>query len=96
MATSESSRRAKPRSTSSAGTKKVKRKADTVDLSDIPEQRDWSGAERGRFYRPVKQPVTLRIDADVLAWFKAQGEGYQTRMNQVLRQFVSTSTARRR
>jgi len=62
-----------------------------IDLSDIPEQLDWSAAERGRFYRPVKQPVTLRIDMDVLAWFKEQGEGYQTRMNEVLRRHVAAS-----
>jgi uncharacterized protein (DUF4415 family) len=36
-------------------------------------------------YRPRKQPVTLRLDADVLAWFKKQGRGYQTRINHVLR-----------
>lgn len=48
-------------------------------------------AERGRFYRPVKQPVTLRVDMDVLAWFKAQGEGYQTKMNEVLRHHVKSN-----
>jgi uncharacterized protein (DUF4415 family) len=36
-------------------------------------------------YRPLKMPVTLRLDADVLAWFKAQGRGYQTRINSALR-----------
>jgi uncharacterized protein (DUF4415 family) len=36
-------------------------------------------------YRPLKKPVTLRLDADVLAWFKAQGRGYQTRINSALR-----------
>jgi uncharacterized protein (DUF4415 family) len=39
----------------------------------------------GRLYRPVKKPVTLRVDADVLIWFKAQGPGYQTRINRALR-----------
>jgi uncharacterized protein (DUF4415 family) len=37
------------------------------------------------FYRPLKKPVTLRIDADVLAWFKKDGRRYQTRINQALR-----------
>jgi uncharacterized protein (DUF4415 family) len=37
-------------------------------------------------YRPIKKPVTLRLDADVLAWFKAEGRGYQTRINRALRQ----------
>ena len=43
-----------------------------IDLSDIPETTDWIGAVRGKFYRPVKQQITLRIDADVIAWFRAQ------------------------
>lgn len=40
---------------------------------------------RGRFYRPVKRPVTLRLDADVIAWLKKDGPGYQTRANRILR-----------
>jgi uncharacterized protein (DUF4415 family) len=60
-----------------------------IDTSDIPEVRDWSGAQVGRFYRPVKQQVTLRIDADVLAWFKAQGGKYQTAINEALREHVA-------
>ncbi len=57
---------------------------DTTD-PDAPEVLDWSKAERGRFYRPVKKLKSLRIDADVLAWFEAQGPGYQTRINRTLR-----------
>jgi uncharacterized protein (DUF4415 family) len=45
-------------------------------------------AERGDFYRPVKEQITLRLDKDVIAWFKAGGEGYQTRINEVLRDHV--------
>ncbi len=45
-------------------------------------------AERGDFYRPVKEQITLRLDRDVLAWFKAGGEGYQTRINEALREHV--------
>ncbi len=37
------------------------------------------------YYRPLKKPVTLRLDADVLAWFKKDGRRYQTRINQALR-----------
>lgn len=65
---------------------------DTIDLSDIPERTDWSGAVRGKFYRPVKQQVTLRLDADLVAWFKAQqggARGYQTAINAALRRFVT-------
>jgi uncharacterized protein (DUF4415 family) len=60
---------------------------DQLDLSDIPEITDWSKAVRhGQFYRPVKQQTSVRLDADVLAWLKAQGKGYQTRMNKILRE----------
>ena len=58
-----------------------------LDLSDIPEITHWSHAVRhGQFYRPVKQQTSVRLDADVLAWLKAQGKGYQTRMNKILRE----------
>jgi uncharacterized protein (DUF4415 family) len=62
---------------------------DSIDLSDMPEVLDWSGAVRGKFYRPVKQQVTLRLDADVLHWFKTKGgRGYQTRINAALRRVI--------
>lgn len=58
-----------------------------IDFSDIPAtaEQDWIGAERGKFYRPIKQQVTVRIDADVLEWLKSQGQGYQSRLNSILR-----------
>lgn len=59
-----------------------------IDTSDISERSDWAGAEVGRFYRPVKQQVTLRLDADVLAWFKSRGGKYQTALNQALREHM--------
>ncbi len=65
-----------------------------IDFSDIPETTHWTGAVRGKFYRPVKQQITLRIDADLIAWFKAQapeGRGYQTNINQALRDHVQRS-----
>jgi uncharacterized protein (DUF4415 family) len=70
-----------------------------IDTSDAPEVIDWSGAKRGLFYRPVKQQLTLRVDADVIAWFKAQAtskEGYQTRINRALREYVQGQTRKRR
>jgi uncharacterized protein (DUF4415 family) len=70
-----------------------------IDTSDAPELSDWSGAERGLFYRPVKQQLTLRLDADVIAWFKAQAstdEGYQTRINRALREYVATQARQMR
>jgi uncharacterized protein (DUF4415 family) len=62
-----------------------KMKDEDIDLSDIPEITDWSNAVRGKFYRPVKQSLTIRLDADVIAWLKSQGSGYQTRINSLLR-----------
>ena len=61
---------------------------DQIDTSDIPElpPRAWKDAVRGRFYRPVKQSVSLRLDSDVVAWLKEPGKGYQTRANHILRQ----------
>lgn len=44
--------------------------------------------EMAEMYRPIKRPVTLRLDADVIAWFKAQGRGYQTRINRALREVM--------
>ena len=59
---------------------------DKIDLTDAPEVREWRGAVVGKFYRPIKKPVTIRVDADVLAWLKRQGRGYQTRINKLLRE----------
>ncbi len=64
---------------------------DRIDTTDAPEILDWSDARRGVFYRPVKQQITLRLDADIIAWFKAQargGRGYQTDINGALREHV--------
>ena len=57
-----------------------------IDLTDIPEIRDWSKAVVGRFYRPIKESLTIRLDADVLAWLRSNGKGYQTRINTILRE----------
>ncbi len=59
-----------------------------IDTSDMPEVKDWNGAVRGALYRPVKRLTSLRLDADVLEWFRRGGEGYQTRINAVLREYV--------
>lgn len=61
---------------------------DRIDTSEIPELpvSAWKDAIRGRFYRPLKQAVSLRLDADVVAWLKKPGRGYQTRANHLLRQ----------
>lgn len=64
---------------------------DRIDTEDIPEMLDWSDTGRGLFYRLVKRQVTLRLDADVLAWFQQRasgGCGYQTEINRALRDHV--------
>ncbi len=67
-----------------------------IDLTDIPEIIDWSGAVVGKFYRPIKKSLTIRVDADVLAWLRSQGQGYQTRINQLLRAAMNTRARKRR
>lgn len=71
-------------------------KDEDIDPSDIPEQLDWSNAVVGKFYRPVKQSLTIRLDADVIAWLKSQGAGYQTRINSLLRNAMTTTPPRHR
>lgn len=61
---------------------------EAIDTSDSPEITDWSDARRGQFYRPVKQPVTIRLDADIIAWFKSQGGKYQSNINEALREYI--------
>lgn len=71
-------------------------KDEDIDLSDIPDTVDWSKAVVGKFYRPTKKSLTIRIDADVLAWLKAQGKGYQTRINGYLREAMYRTAKRPR
>ncbi|WP_047335359.1 BrnA antitoxin family protein [Pseudomonas protegens] len=58
-----------------------------IDTSDIPELND-DFFRRAEVHLPGKKAVTIRLDADVLEWFKGQGAGYQTRINQLLRQYM--------
>jgi uncharacterized protein (DUF4415 family) len=59
-----------------------------IDYSDIPPLDDgfWERAAPNPLYKPVKTHASVRIDADVLAWLKSQGKGYQTRLNAILRE----------
>jgi len=69
--------------------KKVQKKISRLQASAggglrrIPPLPEWPG-----YYRPIKKPITLRLDADVLAWFQRQGRGYQTRINRALRKLM--------
>jgi len=63
---------------------------DQIDLSDIPE---WDGTGTvyvGLMYRPGKKSVTIRLDEDMVKWFKKQGKGWQTKMNWVLRLYFAS------
>lgn len=65
---------------------------DPIDFSDIPPlpEEYFKNAVRGRLYRPNKQQVTLRVDADVLDWFKRRtAKGYQTDINRALREYMT-------
>lgn len=68
-----------------------------IDYGDDPalDEDFWRNARRGRFYKPLKQQVTARLDADVLAWLKSQGKGYQARMNAILRREMLAAAKRR-
>jgi uncharacterized protein (DUF4415 family) len=70
----------------------AKKKDEDIDFSDVAPVLDWSGAEMGKFYRPKKKPVTMRLDSDVIAWLKADGRGYQTKANWLLRQAMTHLT----
>lgn len=63
-----------------------------IDTSDIPEitEAQWTTAQKGRHFRPYKTSITIRLDADLVDWFKAHAEngGYQTEINRVLRQHM--------
>jgi uncharacterized protein (DUF4415 family) len=61
------------------------KKDEGIDFSHAPAVLDWSGAEIGKFYRPRKQPVTMRLDSDIIEWLKSDGRGYQTKANWLLR-----------
>ncbi len=52
---------------------------------------NWKNAVRNPFNRPVKQQVTVRPDANIVAWLRQQGRGYQTRLNKVLRKAMLAS-----
>jgi uncharacterized protein (DUF4415 family) len=60
-----------------------------IDTSDIPEVLDFSNAVRGKFYRPVKKSVTIRLDADVLSFLRKDGVKYQSRINAILRDYMN-------
>lgn len=76
----------------------AKRSDADIDYSDIPplDEKFWQNGVRNPFFRPVKKQLTLRLDADLVEWFKRhadengrKGRGYQTRINKALREYVT-------
>ena len=59
-----------------------------IDLGDAPEldAEGWRNAIPGKFFRPLKTQITIRVDKDVLHWLKSGGSGYQSRLNAILRE----------
>jgi uncharacterized protein (DUF4415 family) len=79
----------------------LRKKPDSeVDFSDIPLQDPndpkWQNAVVGKFYKPIKKPIALRLDADVIAWLKSQGTGYQSRINDILRREMTEALKQKR
>jgi len=67
---------------------------ENIDYSDIPEL-DEAFFKNAEVRTPAKQSVTIRIDTDVLAWFKGQGKGYQSRINKLLRVYMDAHQSNR-
>jgi uncharacterized protein (DUF4415 family) len=69
-----------------------------TDISDCPELSDEELAQftpkHPEYFKPIKKAVQIRLDADVLAWFKTSGKGYQTRINAILRQAMAQQRMR--
>lgn len=65
----------------------LKMRDEDIDTSDIPEltEEQFRTGVRGLLYRPIKKPVTMRLDADIIEWLKSEGRGYQTKANALLR-----------
>ncbi len=57
----------------------------TQTLRSLPPSY-WAGASIGKYYRPLKTQISLRIDSEVLDWLKSKGEGHLSRINEILRE----------
>jgi len=66
----------------------IKVKDENIDYSDIPELNE-AFFQNAEVRLPTKQSVTIRLDRDVLMWFKGQGKGYQSRINKLLRIYMN-------
>jgi uncharacterized protein (DUF4415 family) len=81
----------RPKGKSSAAVRGKSGKRKSLSLSASVEPSRHGSVSMGdvmEFYKPIKKPVTLRLDADVLAWFRRDGRRYQTRINGALRRVM--------
>ena len=72
--------------------RKIINKARPIESEDCPfmTRKELEQFHRvGSMYRPTKSHVTLRLDNDIISIFKAEGKGYQTRINNALREYIS-------
>jgi uncharacterized protein (DUF4415 family) len=84
----------KPHAIKSDLTRVDRLRDEDIDYGDVPELDDDVFAQPLVPWPPKKEPITIRVDADVLDWFKREGRGYQTRINQVLRRYMDVTTRR--
>lgn len=75
--------------------KRDRRLDDDPDSRPLPPEKWAHAMRRDEFFRPIKKPVTARIDADVLAWLKSKGRGHLTRMNSILREAMERDLGKR-
>ena len=61
-----------------------------LDHAEVPQlpPESWEGAVIGKYYRPIKSQISVRIDNDVLAWLRSKGEGHLSRINAILREHM--------
>jgi len=69
---------------------------DEIDTSGTPEITPITPAVVGKFSRPIKKSITVRLDADLIAWLKSGGRGYQTRANKMLRSLMEKQQSQAR
>jgi uncharacterized protein (DUF4415 family) len=81
-------RRSRKSASGGGGRKGGRRKGLSLSASADSSKRQVSMGDVLEFYKPIKKPVTLRLDADVLAWFRREGRRYQTRINSALRSLM--------
>jgi uncharacterized protein (DUF4415 family) len=83
----------KPRQLTPVETRRLD--AARIDYTDIPSLGDDFFAKAVAAWPPPKQQLTIRLDSDVLDWLKANGRGYQTRINHILRAAMESNPPRR-